>query len=262
MKDLVQPKKHLGQHFLNDRNIAARIADAIPDNQIPLLEIGPGMGMLTGFLLQRPNPLKLVEIDKESVAWLKDHYPQIDANDLIQHDFLKLDLSEIYQEPFGIVGNFPYNISSQILFSLVENHQSIPLLCGMFQKEVAERIAVKSGNKQYGILSVLLQTWYEVKLLFIVNQQSFSPPPKVLSGVVLITRKPVPPPVSDQKLYIRIVKAAFSQRRKMLKNSMLTGFRADVRFSFETLRAEQLSVDDYITLYHEIKPQLIVNSNC
>ncbi|MFO7722009.1 MAG: 16S rRNA (adenine(1518)-N(6)/adenine(1519)-N(6))-dimethyltransferase RsmA [Bacteroidales bacterium] len=257
MDNRVTPKKSFGQHFLHDKNIAAKIAAAIPDQSIPLLEIGPGMGMLTQFLLERPNQLKVIEIDHESVKYLEQHFPQLLPDALIRQDFLSAQLPAIYPGEFGIIGNFPYNISSQILFRTIEHQQQIPVLCGMFQKEVAERIASGHGNKQYGILSVLLQTWYDVKLLFTVNENVFTPPPKVKSAVILISRKPEQPGIEDPALFIRIVKAAFNQRRKMLRNAIASGFGSEIRFPFETLRAEQLSVEQYFELYQIIRKQLI-----
>ncbi len=256
MDHFVKPKKELGQHFLHDRNIAAKIADSIPSHEIPLLEIGPGMGMLTGYLLKRDNPLKVIEIDRESVAFLKGNFPDIESDNLISGDFLKMDIFRYFDTPFGIVGNFPYNISSQILFRMVENHENVPMLCGMFQKEVAERIAGSHGNKKYGILSVLLQTWYDVKILFTVNENAFIPPPMVKSAVVLITSKSEKPEIKNTLLYIRIVKTAFNQRRKMLKNTLKSGFGKTLAVSFANLRAEQLSIVDYMHLYNEISDQI------
>jgi 16S rRNA (adenine1518-N6/adenine1519-N6)-dimethyltransferase len=257
MDNRVTPKKALGQHFLHDKNIASKIADAIPDRSVPLLEIGPGMGMLTQFLLQRPNPLKVIEIDTESVSYLQSHFPQLMPDAILQEDFLKADLGKIYQNEFGIVGNFPYNISSQILFRVVENQHVIQVICGMFQKEVAERVACTHGSKQYGILSVLLQTWYDVRLLFTVNESVFTPPPKVKSAVIIATRKSAIPEIQYPELFVRVVKTAFNQRRKMLRNALGAGFGHNVRFPFETLRAEQLSVQQYHELYLEIEKQLI-----
>jgi 16S rRNA (adenine1518-N6/adenine1519-N6)-dimethyltransferase len=253
----VRPKKHLGQHFLHDKNIAAKIANAIPDDAMPILEIGPGMGMLTQFLLQRKNPLKVIEIDYESVKYLQTNMPNLPNENIIEGDFLAVDMKTICDTPFAVVGNFPYNISSQILFKIVENSTQIPLLCGMFQKEVAERIAANHGNKQYGILTVLLKTWYDVELLFAVGEKAFTPPPKVQSAVVLIREKAEKPDIPDKKLYIRIVKAAFGQRRKMLKNALAAAFGAETDLPFGTMRAEQLTVKDFIRLYNEI-----VKSRC
>jgi len=255
MKISVTPKKSLGQHFLHDKNIAAKIASSIPSDTIPMLEIGPGMGMLTQFLLQRPNPLKLVEIDAESVAYLTTHFPQLQPEQLIHADFLKLDPTSFFTGPYAIVGNFPYNISSQILFKLVENPSQIPMLCGMFQKEVALRIAAAHGNKQYGILSVLLQTWYDVKVLFSVSEQAFIPPPNVQSAVILVTSKPEQPQISKPKLFKDMVKVIFNQRRKMLKTPLRHRFGQHLVVPYENLRPEQLSVSDFLILYHELERQ-------
>ncbi len=253
MNPIVKPKKSLGQHFLNDKNIAEKVANSIPSNDLPLLEVGPGMGMLTGFLLQRSNPLKVIEIDGESVDYLKNHLHELDHGQIIHADFLRTDLNSVFDNPFGIVGNFPYNISSQILFRMIENRPLVPMLCGMFQKEVAQRIAAPHGNKQYGILSVLLQTWFEVKFLFPVSEHVFTPPPAVQSAVVLITLKSEQPEISHPDRYIRLVKTAFNQRRKMLRNALSAMIGHEFSSSFLTLRAERLSIDDFITLYHEIE---------
>jgi 16S rRNA (adenine1518-N6/adenine1519-N6)-dimethyltransferase len=255
MSKYVKPKKHLGQHFLHDRNIAAKIAEAIPDHDLPLLEIGPGTGMLTRFLLTRQNPLKVIEIDHESVEYLRKNLPELTHENIIEGDFLTADLRSFYNEPFGIVGNFPYNISSQILFRIVENLNRIPILCGMFQKEVAQRIASPHGNKQYGILSVLIQTWYDVRYLFSVGENAFTPPPKVQSGVILLTSKTLDTGINDIPLYFRVVKAAFNQRRKMLRNALQGVLGPDLNIPFADKRAEQLSVEDFKVLCEEIRTQ-------
>ncbi len=253
MSTRVKPKKALGQHFLNDRNIAEKIAGVIPDPAIPILEIGPGMGMLTQFLLKRTNPLKVVEIDREAVQYLQHHLPSLHPDDIITGDFLTLDPDDIFEGPFAITGNFPYNISSQILFKLIEHYDRIPILCGMFQKEVAQRIAASHDNRQYGILSVLLQTWYDVKLLFSVGEKVFVPPPKVQSSVVFLRKKEHPPFVPDPQLYVRVVRAAFNQRRKMLKNAIASAFGPNMKIPFETRRAEQLSIEDFLILYEAVQ---------
>lgn len=252
MNHTVKPKKKLGQHFLNDKNIATKIAGSIPLKDLPLLEIGPGMGMLTGCLLTRDNPLKVIEIDEESVDYLKNNFQKLNDNQIIHADFLQTDLNSFFGQPFGIVGNFPYNISSAILFSLIEYRPLVPLLCGMFQKEVAQRIAAPHGNKQYGILSVLLQTWFDVQYLFSVSEHVFTPPPAVQSGVVLITIKENSPDIPDAPFYIRMVKAAFNQRRKMLRNALSVVTRPHYASPFLSLRAEQLSVDDFVELYQHL----------
>ncbi len=252
----VRAKKSLGQHFLNDANIAAKIAASIPDATLPMLEIGPGMGMLTQFLQERFSYLKLIELDGESVAYLRQRFPSIPPENLIHADFLKTDLSQLFPDEYGLVGNFPYNISSQILFRLIEYRDRIPVLCGMFQKEVAQRIVAGSGNKTYGILSVLMQTWYDAKILFFVSEKVFSPPPKVQSAVILLTRKKEPLWLNDPDLYIRIVKTVFNQRRKMLKNPLTSMFHFPVQTSFNSCRAKQLSLQDFEILYDEMRQQL------
>lgn len=251
MKTMVKPKKHLGQHFLKDKNIAAKLDAAIPDTTTPLLEIGPGMGMLTNLLLKRDNILKVIEIDKESVKYLNNNFPEL-SPDIINDDFLKFDPTAYFPGEFSIVGNFPYNISSQILFRLIELKEKTPFLCGMFQKEVALRIASHHGSKQYGILTVLLQTWFCVKVLFFVSEKVFYPPPDVKSAVVLLTKKDNPDPVSDEKLFVKIVKTAFNQRRKKLRNALSPLFSLSENSCFAEKRAEQLSVKDFYELYCEI----------
>ncbi|HRZ41162.1 MAG TPA: 16S rRNA (adenine(1518)-N(6)/adenine(1519)-N(6))-dimethyltransferase RsmA [Bacteroidales bacterium] len=250
--DLVRAKKSLGQHFLTDHNIAGKIAQSVPDSGLPLLEIGPGMGMLTRFLLEKPNELKVIEIDSESVAYLKQRFQDFPAQNILHADFLTIHPDEIFQQEFGVVGNFPYNISSQILFRVLEFRSRIPLLCGMFQKEVAQRVVAGHGSKTYGILSVLIQTWYDARILFPVSEKVFNPPPKVQSAVILLTRKNNPPLIGDPDLYIRMVKAAFNQRRKMLKNPLSAHFRIPVNTSYNSCRAEQLSLEDFKKLYDEI----------
>jgi 16S rRNA (adenine1518-N6/adenine1519-N6)-dimethyltransferase len=257
MANRVRAKKSFGQHFLVDPNIAEKIARSIPDSSIPLLEIGPGMGMLTRYLINRPNELKLVELDLESVRYLREQYPEFPPDHLIYNDFLKLNLETLFIQPFGIVGNFPYNISSQILFRMLECRHQIPMLCGMFQKEVAQRIVSPHGTSDYGILSVLIQTWYDAKLLFTVNNKVFAPPPKVQSAVILLTRKNPGPRIDDPILFTRIVKAAFNQRRKMLKNPLESIFHVQPITKFGHMRAEQLSIQDFILLYNELKTQLL-----
>lgn len=250
--DLVRAKKSLGQHFLTDHNIAEKIARSVPDSDLPLLEIGPGMGMLTQFLLKKPNELKVIEIDAESVAFLRQRFQDLPEQNILHADFLTMPPDQIFHQQFGVVGNFPYNISSQILFRMLEFRSSIPMLCGMFQKEVAQRVVAGNGNKTYGILSVLIQTWYDARILFNVSEKVFNPPPKVQSAVILLSRKPDPPLIGNPGLYIRIVKAAFNQRRKMLKNPLSSHFRFPVNTSFNSCRAEQLSLDDFKKLYDEM----------
>lgn len=256
MKEFVKPKKSLGQHFLNDRNIARKIAVSIPDENLPLLEIGPGTGMLTQFLLERKNRLKVIEIDDESVRYLKQNLKQLNEENILSGDFLRTDLKQLFSGEFGVVGNFPYNISSQILFRVLDIREQVPLLCGMFQLEVAQRITSGHGNKQYGILSVLLQTYYNANLLFTVAENVFTPPPKVRSAVIMLTRKDEKPPVTDHGLFVKIVKAAFNQRRKMLRNSLSTVLSRNISLSCQNLRPEQLSVEDFVNLYLEVKTSL------
>ena len=225
MRQQVRPKKNLGQHFLIDLGIAQRIADTVdacPD--IPVLEVGPGMGVLTQFLAKKPRELAVVEIDKESVEYLKTHpLPLTRGGELriIQGDFLRMDLNEVFGgRPFVLTGNYPYDISSQIFFKMLDNRDLIPCCTGMIQHEVALRMAAKPGNKQYGILSVLMQAWYDVEYLFTVEPSVFNPPPKVQSAVIRLTRNNVPDLGCDEQLFRRVVKATFGQRRKMLRVSL------------------------------------------
>lgn len=244
----VKAKKHLGQHFLKDENIARRIADSL-SSQSSVLEIGPGMGVLTKYLLNNPlvSELKVVEIDKESVEYLKENYPVLVPN-LIDGDFLKMNLNEIFPEQYAVMGNFPYNISNQILFKLFENHNKINQLVGMFQKEVAERVVASSGSKTYGILSVLLSAFYDREYLFTVNEDVFAPPPKVKSAVIRLIRNDVKQLDCDETLFVRIVKTAFNQRRKMLRSALKPlGFSLEkIEDSLLTLRAEQLTTEQFI----------------
>jgi 16S rRNA (adenine1518-N6/adenine1519-N6)-dimethyltransferase len=246
----VRAKKHLGQHFLTDKNIAKNIADAfVGDIDGRVLEIGPGMGVLTQFLLKKyKDKLSVIEIDRESVAYLKDNYFDLTKN-IIEGDFLKVDLAKISQGDLYVIGNFPYNISSQILFKTIENRNKIPQLVGMFQKEVAERIASQPGTKAYGILSVLLQTYYNVEYLFTVHEHVFSPPPKVKSAVIRVKRNNRETLPCDEKLFFRIVKTSFNQRRKTLSNSLKT-ILLNLKTQNEIFkkRPEQLSVEQFIEL--------------
>ena len=251
----VRAKKHLGQHFLNDLNIAQKIADSIHHQaHKQVLEIGPGMGVLTQFLLQKDSEVFVIEIDTESVIYLKTHFPQLN-NHIIEGDFLKLPINKIFKKPFALIGNFPYNISSQILFKALENKEIIPEIAGMFQKEVAERVASQPGNKNYGIISVLLQAHYDVEYLFTVNEDVFTPPPKVKSGVIRLIRKENQNLGCDEKLFQRVVKTAFNQRRKTLRNALKSITLVDEKKAepFLSLRAEQLSVDDFIQLTHSFE---------
>jgi len=215
---VVTPKKRFGQHFLKDLNIAERIAATIPNNIINVLEIGAGTGALTQFLVKNTNlKLKTVEIDLESYDFLQKHYPDLQ---IFREDFLKLDFSKIFDnQSFGIIGNFPYNISTQILFKVLENKEKVPFFAGMFQKEVAERICAESGNKIYGITSVLAQAFYTTEFLFEVSEHVFDPPPKVKSAVIRLTKKENFTLTCNEKLFFTTVKTAFNQRRKTLRNS-------------------------------------------
>ncbi len=247
----VRAKKHLGQHFLNDENIAQKIADSLTLNGYQkVLEIGPGMGVLTKYLLEKPITTYVVEIDTESVTYLEKHYPKLD-NKIISKDFLKYNIKEVFQEePFAIIGNFPYNISSQIVFKTLEMRDQVPEFSGMFQKEVAERICEKKGSKTYGILSVLTQAFYDAEYLFTVSEHVFTPPPKVKSGVLRLIRKPDYRLPCDEKRFFTVVKTAFNQRRKTLRNSLKTlGISENLKEdSIFDLRPEQLSVEQFIEL--------------
>lgn len=248
----VRAKKHLGQHFLKDENIAKKIAETLTLNGYKtVLEIGPGMGVLTKYLLDKKNlTTYVIEIDSESVDYLKANYLNL-ANRIIEKDFLKYDLNEVFKdESFAIIGNFPYNISSQIVFKTLEMRNQVPEFSGMFQKEVAKRICEKEGSKSYGILSVLTQAFYKAEYLFTVPPQVFSPPPKVDSGVLRLTRKENYTLPCDEKLFFKVVKTAFQQRRKTLRNSLKTfnlsdNLKANVIFG---KRPEQLSVQEFIIL--------------
>jgi 16S rRNA (adenine1518-N6/adenine1519-N6)-dimethyltransferase len=254
----VKAKKHLGQHFLKDMDVARRIAGSLTlDGRTSVLEIGPGMGVLTQFLLQNPLiDLTAVELDGESVKYLHQHYPQLKV---IEADFLKMDLKSYFPESFCVIGNFPYNISSQIFFKMLENKDSIPCLAGMIQKEVAERIAAPPGNKTYGILSVLMQAYYKIEYLFTVNEQVFDPPPKVKSAVIRFTRNEVSKIDCNEQLFKTVVKTAFNQRRKTLRNSLKPlvesghPMYADPVFD---LRPERLDVAAFIDLTNRIEKAL------
>ncbi len=243
---VVRPKKNLGQHFLTDQNIARKIVDSL-GNEIPdVLEIGPGMGVLTQYLLQRNEiNLHVIEIDRESVAYLKQHFPQL--SNIYEEDFLKAGIENRFSGKFNIIGNFPYNISSQIFFRILAVRNRVPEVVGMVQKEVAERIASKHGNKSYGILSVLLQAFYDIEYLFTVSEHVFLPPPKVKSAVIRLKRNNVELLPCDEKLFTSVVKAAFNQRRKMLRNS-LREICEEVPEKFAGKRPEQLSVSDFIEI--------------
>ena len=245
----VQAKKHLGQHFLKDLNIAQRIVDGLSGHggYDRVLEIGPGMGVLTQFLLPKTNFIThVIEIDTESVAYLEKHYPDL-APRIIAGDFLKFNPGEYFADKFAIIGNFPYNISSQIFFRALEIRDRIPEIVCMLQKEVAQRIASPPGNKDYGILSVLLQAFYDIDYLVSVPPGAFDPPPKVQSGVIRLRRNAVAALECDEKMFFRVVKTAFNQRRKTLRNALKpVGEIPD--HPLLNKRAEQLSVQDFVTL--------------
>ncbi len=256
----VKPKKFLGQHFLKDLQIASDIADTIDTcPHLPVLEVGPGMGVLTQFLLRKEREIKAVEVDTESVAYLTEHYPQMEGN-IIEQDFLKMDLTALFNgKPFVLTGNYPYNISSQIFFKMLENKELIPCCTGMIQKEVAERIAAKPGNKTYGILSVLIQAWYNVEYLFTVHEHVFNPPPKVKSAVIRMTRNETTNLGCNERLFRQIVKTTFNQRRKTLRNSITPIIDKSHPLCAEPIfnkRPEQLSVHDFIELTNRIETAL------
>ena len=254
---MVRAKKSLGQHFLKDENIAKRTVEALVASSGNILEVGPGTGVLTKYLLQRPEQLKLVEIDYESVDYLEKHYPQIGDN-LFRDDFLAMKLDRLFEgESFSVIGNFPYNISSQIFFKVIDCKEFIPEIVGMVQKEVAERMAASSGSKIYGILSVLLQRWFDIEYLFTVDETVFLPPPKVKSAVVRMTRNTRTDMQCDEQLFIRLVKTTFNQRRKTIRNS-IKPLLSDIAFDHEfmSLRPEQLSIAQFIELTNAVQRKL------
>ena len=271
----VRPKKNLGQHFLTDLNIAKQIADTVdacPD--IPVLEIGPGMGVLTQYLVPKPREVKVVEIDRESVAYLREHFDKeapsnlslegeahmVNSDWIISADFLRMDLSKVFNgRQFVLTGNYPYDISSQIFFKMLDNKDLIPCCTGMIQREVAQRMASQPGNKQYGILAVLIQAWYEVEYLFTVDEHVFNPPPKVKSAVIRLTRNGKQSLGCDEALFRRIVKTVFTMRRKMMRNGMKQILGKDSPMLADpifTKRPEQLSIDDYVTLTNRVSEAL------
>ena len=278
----VRPKKNLGQHFLTDLGIAQRIADTVDACPgIPVLEVGPGMGVLTQFLTKKPRELAVVEIDKESVEYLTMHSSEFIGHSsetaegdlqsptplrIIQGDFLRMDLSEVFGgQPFVLTGNYPYDISSQIFFKMLDNRDLIPCCTGMIQHEVALRMAALPGNKQYGILSVLLQAWYDVEYLFTVEPSVFNPPPKVQSAVIRLTRNSVKDLSCDEQLFRRVVKTTFGQRRKMLRVSLRQLFDQQPPAEFfqqdmMTRRPEQLTIAEFVELTNLVSPQINGNS--
>lgn len=249
----VRAKKFLGQHFLTDEGIAKRIVDSLSPEVSRLLEIGPGMGVLTKYLINRADTdFHVIEIDRESVAYLHDHYPTLDV---IEGDFLRQDFSALFHDTYAIIGNFPYNISSQILFRVFENRNQVNEVVGMFQKEVAERVSAGPGSKTYGILSVLLSAFYTIEYLFTVQEHVFNPPPKVKSAVIRLKRNDIAALECDERLFVQVVKAGFNQRRKTLRNALRSA-SLPVDTVPETIlakRAEQLSVDEFINLTKTIQ---------
>jgi 16S rRNA (adenine1518-N6/adenine1519-N6)-dimethyltransferase len=253
---LVRAKKHLGQHFLTDKNIAAKIVDSLrPDEKYKqVLEVGPGMGILSDFLLQKTEyEVSMIDIDTESYLYLQKKYPQLGTR-LINADFLEMDFAAYFNGPMAIIGNFPYNISSQILFKVLDHRQQVIEVVGMFQKEVAERCSAKAGSKEYGILSVFLQAYYKVEYLFTVKAGVFNPPPKVLSAVIRLTRNETATLGCDEKLFWQVVKAGFNQRRKTLRNavSSLINKEKMTEEPLLDLRAERLTVDEFVKLTNMI----------
>ena len=257
---LVKPKKFLGQHFLRDLGIASDIADTVDTcPELPVLEVGPGMGVLTQFLMKKEREVKVVELDFESVAYLKENFAALEGH-IIEDDFLKLKLENIFDgKPFVLTGNYPYNISSQIFFKMLDFKDLIPCCTGMIQKEVAERIAAGPGSKTYGILSVLIQAWYKVEYLFTVHEHVFNPPPKVKSAVIRMTRNETTDLGCDEKLFKLIVKTTFNQRRKTLRNSIASILDKSHPLSADPIfnkRPEQLSVQEFVDLTNRVEAAL------
>jgi len=277
----VRPKKNLGQHFLTDLSIARRIADTVDAcPELPVLEVGPGMGVMTQYLVEKPRPLKVVEIDRESVAYLNEHFPRLREN-ILGEDFLRMDLSKVFDgRQFVLTGNYPYDISSQIFFKMIDNRELIPCCTGMIQHEVALRMASKPGSKAYGILSVLIQAWYDVEYLFMVDETVFNPPPKVKSAVIRMTRNQTRQLGCNEELFKRVVKTVFNQRRKMLRvslkqllsdtqlstlNSLLSTVNSqqstvNSQLSL-TLRPEQLSIPQFVQLTNGVEKVLCSTTN-
>lgn len=252
---MVRPKKHLGQHFLKNEAIAKDIAEALqPGEYNQVVEIGPGMGVLTQFLLNGDKEVYVVELDTESVSYLKGHF-DMRYDHIIEGDFLKLNLQDTFKENIAVIGNFPYNISSQIVFKVLENKDLIPQMAGMFQKEVAERIVAGPGSKTYGIISVLTAAYYEREYLFTVDKEEFNPPPKVQSGVIRLVRKENYTLPCDEKMFKTVVKTAFNQRRKTLRNALKPlGIPEELKESeLLSKRAEQLGLEDFIYLTKTLK---------
>lgn len=260
----VKPKKNLGQHFLTDLNVAKRIADTVDTcPNIPILEIGPGMGVLTQYLVEKHRDVKAVEIDKESVAYLNEAFPILHDN-IVGADFLQMNLEDIFSgKQFVLTGNYPYDISSQIFFKMLDNRDLIPCCTGMIQREVALRIAAQPGNKTYGILSVLIQAWYDVEYLFTVDEDVFNPPPKVKSAVIRMTRNNVSKLNCNEILFKRLVKTVFNQRRKMLRVSLrqMIPNKAHKNFYEQdvmTKRPEQLTIAQFVELTNMVEAEMAV----
>lgn len=259
----VRPKKNLGQHFLTDLNIAKAIADTVDACPgLPVLEVGPGMGVLTQFLMPKGRELKVVEIDKESVAYLNENYPEL-RQSIVGEDFLRMDLNSLFNgRKFVLTGNYPYDISSQIFFKMLDNKELIPCCTGMIQREVALRMASAPGSKSYGILSVLLQAWYDVEYLFTVDENVFNPPPKVKSAVIRMTRNGVDDLGCDWALFRKVVKTVFNQRRKMLRSSLKPLFQGDLPgddfFGQDIMakRPEQLAISQFVELANMVGQEL------
>lgn len=253
----VRAKKNLGQHFLKDEEIARRIAATLDGySTLPVLEVGPGTGMLTQFLLAARRDLTVVEIDGESIAHLHRLFPELHGR-ILREDFLRMDLSSYYRGDFCIIGNYPYNISSQIFFKLLDHRESVPCCSGMIQKEVAERMIASPGSKTYGILSVLLQAWYDIEYLFTVSEKAFIPPPKVQSAIIRLTRNNRKQLNCDEKLFKQVVKAGFNQRRKMLRNSIRSLLPEETPLPDNpvlTQRPEQLSIARFEALTNFLEP--------
>lgn len=257
---LVKPKKFLGQHFLKDLKVAQAIADTVDAcPTLPILEVGPGMGVLTQFLLPKGRELKVVEVDFESVAYLREAYPALEEG-IIEDDFLKMHLDRLFGgHPFVLTGNYPYNISSQIFFKMLDSKELIPCCTGMIQKEVAERIAAAPGSKTYGILSVLIQAWYDVEYLFTVSEHVFNPPPKVKSAVIRMMRNDTRELGCNEQLFKQVVKTTFNQRRKTLRNSIKPLLGKDCPLTEDALfnrRPEQLSVQEFVDLTNRVEKVL------
>jgi len=260
----IRPKKSLGQHFLKDLSVAENIADTLSGYEgIRILEVGPGMGVLTKFLLKRYDRVTVIELDSESVTYLQAHYPELQGN-ILEGDFLKLNLSGLFSEPFAVIGNYPYNISSQIFFKVLDYKDRIPVCSGMVQKEVAERVASKPGKKTYGIISVLLQVWYDIECLFTVEPIVFDPPPKVRSAVIRMTRNQRTILDCDEVLLKTVVKTAFNQRRKTMRNSLKSLLGKENELMGDPIldkRPEQLSVEQFIKLTNQIAKNVITFSS-